>query len=147
MTQKAKNKRQIIQNKIIRFILDLEPKTHITSEHMAGLNTLKLPERAKQLRVNTTHKIYYNQAPTYLQTNFNKARDRTQQTRGSHLNFVVPNVKGAKSNTFYYNAIKKWNKLPTELKTCENTASFKKELKSHLQQMVTEEADRNFLFF
>ncbi len=46
MTQKAKNKLQIIQNKMTRFILDLGPRTHITTEHMADLNTLKLPERA-----------------------------------------------------------------------------------------------------
>ncbi len=58
MTQKAKNTLQIIQNKITRFILDLGPRTHITSEHMADLNTLKIPGRAKQLRLNTTHKIY-----------------------------------------------------------------------------------------
>ncbi len=100
MTQKAKNKLQIIQNKITRFVLDLGPRTHITTGHMAALNTLKIPERAKQLRLNTTHKIYYNQAPTYLQTNFNKARDRAQHTRGSHLNFVVSNVKVSESNTF-----------------------------------------------
>ncbi len=55
-----------------RFILDLGPRTHITTKHMADLNTLKIPERAKQLRLNNTHKIYYNQAPTYLQTNFSK---------------------------------------------------------------------------
>ncbi len=89
-----------------RFILDLGQRTHIRTEHMADSNTLKLPERAKQLRLNTTHKIYCNQAPTYLHTNFNKARNRAQHTRGSHLNFVVPDVKGAESNTFYYKAIK-----------------------------------------
>ncbi len=76
-----------------RFILDLGPRTHLTTQHMADLNTLKLPERTKQPRLTTTHKIYYKQAPTYLQTNFNKTRDRAQHTRGSHLNFVVPNVK------------------------------------------------------
>ncbi len=63
------------------------------------------------------------------------------------MNFVVPNGKGAESDTFYYNAIKDWNKLPIELKICENIASFKQGLKSHLLQMVTEEADRDFLFF
>ncbi len=146
MTQKAKNKLQVIQNKITRFILDLGPRTHITTEHMADLNTLKLPEKAKQLRLNTTHMIYFNEAPTYLQKNFNKARDRAQHTRGSHWNFVVPNANGAESNTFYYNAIKDWNKFPTELKTCENIASFKKGLRSHLLQMATEEEDRDFNF-
>ncbi len=80
----------------------------------------------KQLRLNITHKIYYHQAPTYLQTNFNKNRDRGQHTRGRHGNFVVPNVKGTEGNTFYFNAIKYWNKLPIEVKTCENIAFKKK---------------------
>ncbi len=33
MSQKAKNKLQILQNKMIRFMLDLGPRTHITEEH------------------------------------------------------------------------------------------------------------------
>ncbi len=72
MTQKAKNKLQIIQNNMIRFILDLEPRTHLTTEHMAELNILKIPDRVKQLKLSTAHKIYHNQAPTYLEANFNK---------------------------------------------------------------------------
>ncbi len=111
MSQKAKTKLQIIQNKMVRFILDLEPSTHITTKHMSDLNILKIPGRVQQLRLNITHKLYYNQTPTYLQTNFNKNNDRRQHTRGSHGNFVVPNVKGAKGNTFYFSAIKDWNKL------------------------------------
>ncbi len=100
LSQKAKNKLQIIQNKMTRFILDLGPRTHITTEHMTDLTTLKIPERAKQLRLNTTYKIYHNQAPIYLQTNFNKTREREQHTRGSFINFVVPNVKGTERKTF-----------------------------------------------
>ncbi len=34
MTQKAKNKLHILQNKMIRFTLDLGPRTHITEEHI-----------------------------------------------------------------------------------------------------------------
>ncbi len=37
MTQKAKNKLRILQNKRIRFTLDLGPRTHITEEHMKEL--------------------------------------------------------------------------------------------------------------
>ncbi len=111
MTHKSKHKLQIIQNKIITFIEDLGPRTHMTREHMAELNLLQIPGRVKQLRLNTTHKIYYNQAPTHLQAKFKKATDRTQHTRDSHWNFVVPSVKGAESNTFYFNVIKDWNSL------------------------------------
>ncbi len=80
MSKKAKNKLQIIQNKMIRFILDLGPRTHITNKHMLDLNLLKIPGRVQQLRLNITHKIYYKKAPTYLQANFHKNRDRTQRT-------------------------------------------------------------------
>ncbi len=146
MSQKAKTKLQIIQNKMVRLILDLGPRTHITTKHMSDFNILKIPGRVQRLRLNITHKIYYNQAPTYLQTNFNKNSDRGQHTRGRHGNSVVPNVKGAEGNTFYFSAVKDWNKLPIELKTCENTTSFKKRVKKHLQK-TTEEADRDFLFF
>ncbi len=101
MSQKAKTKLQIIQNKKVRFILDLGPRTHITTKHMSDLNILKIPGRVKQLRLNITHKIYYNQAPTYLQTIFNKNSDRGQHTRGSRGNFVVPDVKGAEGNILF----------------------------------------------
>ncbi len=60
---------------MIRFILDLGPRTHITTKHMSDLNILKIPGRVKQLRLNITHKIYYNQAPTYLHTNFSKHKN------------------------------------------------------------------------
>ncbi len=66
MSQKAKNKLQIIQNKMVRFILDLGPRTHITTKHMSDLNILKIPGRVKQQRLNIIHKIFYNQAPTYV---------------------------------------------------------------------------------
>ncbi len=50
---------------MVRFILDLVvPRTHITTKHMSDLNVLQIPGRVKQLRLNITHKIYYNQAPT-----------------------------------------------------------------------------------
>ncbi len=95
MTQKAKHRLQTVQNKMIRFILDLEPRTHLTVNHMKELNMLRVSYRVKQLRLNTAHKIFYKQAPEYLQENFEKVRNRQKQhTRSRLWNFVVPNVKG-----------------------------------------------------
>ncbi len=76
LTQKAKRKLQIVQNKMVRFILDLAPRTHITVDHMKELNLLQVLDRAKQLRLNNAHKIFYHQAPGYLQENFVKTRNR-----------------------------------------------------------------------
>ncbi len=99
----------------------------------------------KQLRLNTAHKIFYNKAPSYINTK--RTRDRAQSTRRSEWNFTVPKIKGAESNTFYFNAIKDWNSLPEHLKACENKVSFKKGVKRHLMQKAAEEADRDFLYF
>ncbi len=58
MTQKAKRKLQILQNKMVRFILDLAPRTCLTVDHMKELNLLWVSDTAKQLRFNTAHKIF-----------------------------------------------------------------------------------------
>ncbi len=120
LTQKAKRKLQILLNKIVRFILDLALRTHLTVDHMKELNLLRVSDRAKQLRLNNAHKIFYHQAPGYLQENFVKTRNRPQHTISSQWNFNVSNFKGIESNTFYFNAIKDWNSLPNNLKNCEN---------------------------
>ncbi len=47
LTQKAKRKVQILQNKIVRFILHLAPRTHLTVDHNKELNLLRVSDRAK----------------------------------------------------------------------------------------------------
>ncbi len=107
---------------------------------------LRVSDRAKQLRLNNAHKIFYHQAPGYLQENFVKTRNRLQHTRSSQWNFNVPNVKGIESNTFYFNVIKDWNSLPNNLKNCENIHTYKKRVKRYLLRMATEEAGREYVY-
>ncbi len=128
-------------------MLDLGPRTRVTEEDMKDLNMLKIPNKAKQLRLNTAHKIFYKKAPSYLNTNFKRTRDRTHSTRHSVWNFNVPTIIGGEKNTFYFNAIRDWNSLPEKLKACENMTSFKKGVKSHLMQRAAEEAQDEFLYF
>ncbi len=137
---------QILQNKMVRFILDLAPRTHLTVGHMKDLNLLRVSDEAKQLRLNSAYKIFYNQAPVYLQENFVKTRNILQHTRSSQWNFNVPNVKGSESNTFYFNAIKDSNSLPNNLKNCENIHTYKNRVKRYLLQTATEEAVRELIF-
>ncbi len=146
LTQKAKQKLQIFQNKMVRFILDLTPRTHLPVDHMKELNLLWVSDRGKQIRLNNAYKIFYHQAPGYLQENFLKTRNRLQHMRSSQWNFNVPNVKGIESNTFYFNAINDWNSLPKSLKNCENIHTYKKGVKRYLLQTATEEAGRECVF-
>ncbi len=146
MSQKYKNKLQIQQNKMIRFIIHLGPRTRITEEHVGELNILRTPGRVKQLRLNTAHKVCYNQAQTYRNANFNRTKDRTQPTRRSQWNFIFTKNQRAEGNTFYFIAINDWNSLPGHLKNCENIASFKKGVKRHLIQMAINRGSRHGLF-
>ena len=71
--------------------------------------------------------------PKYLCENFIKRSERhNHNTRDSHLNFVVPKVKGQGINTFHFSSIKAWNSLPSNIKSINSYHSFKKEVKSHL---------------
>ncbi len=47
LTQNAKRKLQILQNKMVRFILDLASRTHLTVDHMKEINLLRVSDRAK----------------------------------------------------------------------------------------------------
>ena len=79
------------------------------------------------------HKIFYDKGPKYMGQNFSKWRDlHHHSTRGKHYNFVVPNVNGMTSTTFYFNAIKDWNSLPVPLKSTKNFQLFKSCLKEFI---------------
>ncbi len=131
---------------MVRFILELAPRTHLTVDYIKELNLLRASDIAKQLRLNNAQKNFYHQAPGYLQENFVKTRNRLQHTRSSQWNFNVPNVKGIESNTFYFTAIKDWNSLPNNLKNCENIHTYKKGVKRYLLQTATEEGGREYVY-
>ncbi len=131
---------------MVRFILDLAPRTPLTADHMKELNLLRFSERAQQRRLNNAHKIFYHQAPGYLQENFVETRNRLQHTRSSQWNFNVPNIQGIDSNTFYFNAIKDWNSFPNNMKNCGNIHTYKKGVNRYLLQTATEEAGREYVY-
>ena len=53
-------------------------------------------------------------------------------TRGSQLNFHVPKVNFVSSTTFFFNGIKQWNILPSNMKEIFTKNTFKHVAKTHL---------------
>ncbi|MCU7801436.1 MAG: hypothetical protein KZQ70_15225, partial [gamma proteobacterium symbiont of Lucinoma myriamae] len=143
-----KRKLQIAQNKIIRFINRLGPRTRITSDVLTELNLLNVDSRVKQLRLNHVHKIFYNSCPPYLKQNFLPLKDAHQHnTRSSSCNYLVPHCQGVDSTTFYYNGIKDWNSLPDRIKQIENSHRFRTALKEFLQQQIQDSEQNMFAFY
>ncbi len=76
MSQTAKKKLQVVQNKLIRFMLNLGPSDHVGIAELNTLALLNIDDRAEQLRLHDAHNVFYKQAPVYLMANFNKCRNR-----------------------------------------------------------------------
>ena len=132
LSAKWKHKLQVMQNKITRFILKLEPRSHIGREEFEKLGMLKVEDRIKQLKLNHVFKIYHDEAPEYLISHFRKFSNiHRYSTRGSSTNFNLPKLKGQACNSFFFTGIKEWNLLPNHVKTSETHVQFKKAVKSH----------------
>ena len=69
LTKCIKKKLQIAQNKVIRFINSVGPRSRVTADTLGELNLLNVENRVKQLRLNHVHKIFYDLCPTYLKEN------------------------------------------------------------------------------
>lgn len=124
---------QCAQNKVIRFILDKDFMYHINHADFQTLGILNINTRAEQLRLNHVFNIFYDTCPNYMKDNFIKLSSlHRYNTRGSDFNFQVPKIKTPSSGSFYFNAIKDWNRLPDNVKSISLKSTFKKDAKTHL---------------
>ena len=138
-----------MQNKIIRFILNLGNRAHIGCDELEKVNMLKVSERVTQNKLSHIHKIWSNSCPVYLKENFNRIIDTELRncTRSSRNNFFLPRVKKQAINTFFYSGIKDWNSLPTSIKQIQNINTFKDHVKKNLESKARRSETSPFLFF
>ena len=103
LTKHLKQKLQIAQNKMARFILRSGPRSHIGHSELHNLGFLNVQERYRQLTLNHMFKVYQGSAPSYLSDKFTPTSSvHSYSTRGSESNFIVPNVKGISKLNFSY---------------------------------------------
>ena len=143
---RARHKLQVTQNKIVRFILNLSPRTHIDQFNRNLLRLLNTQDRAKQLRLNHVFNIFNGIGAPYLTHNFIRTTSaHSHRTRSSNFNFIVPRVKGIASKSFYYNAILDWNALPPQIQTIRRKIEFKKAVKKHLADCALKQESEDFI--
>ena len=106
LNKQLRKKLQICQNKTVRFIKNLGPRSHIGFLELNSLNMLNVDFRVKQLRLSHVYKIFNGTGPSYLSEHFNKVSYVHHHfTRGSTENCEVPSVSGVAVTTFYYSGI------------------------------------------
>ena len=66
----AKKRLQIVQNKVIRFILGSPPRTHLGCSEFSRVNILPVMYRADQIKLNHMFNVY-GSAPAYMKQSIN----------------------------------------------------------------------------
>ena len=98
-----KKKLRIIQNKMVRFINCLGPRTHVGNNELEEAGILHVGQRSKQLVLHHVHKIYYSDVDHYITNNFTRVSNiHGYDTRNSHFNFVLPKRRGQIGKLFLF---------------------------------------------
>ena len=144
-----KKRLQVLQNKFIRFILDLGPRAHIGSAEFIKVNMLPVSDRVRQLKLNHVFRIINDQCPGYLKENFSMIRDTQLSlcTRASLNNLFLPRVKNQASHSFYFSAIKEWNSLPSKIKEYKSDVTFKLLIRDHLFKELQNKESCEFIYY
>ena len=133
LSKDYQRKLQVIQNKMIRFILNLPPREHIGQSYFDTVGLLDIQNRARQLRLNHMFNIFHSLGPSYLESFFTKTSDiHSHSTRSSTLNFHVPRVGSYTKKSFFYQATLDWNNLPSQIKFIPEKCTYKYAMKKHL---------------
>ena len=138
-----------MQNKIIRYILNLGNRAHIGVTEHERVNMFPVSDRVRQLKLSHMFKVKNGQCPEYMRENFNLIGDTDLRicTRASRNNFFLPRVINQGVHTFYFSAVKKWNLLPTEIKELTNIDHFKTSLKAYILSKLINKEQNPYIFY
>ena len=146
LNKTVSKKLQVMQNKVVRFILNLRRRDSVRNKELRKVDMLSVPDRVKQLKMNHVFKIKKQTCPSYMLSNFNRLNENRNRmtTRASATDFFVPRVSGQGANTFFFTAIKEWNSLSTDLKNINCEKRFKEKLKQELIEVAKRKDNDEF---
>ena len=77
--------------------------------------------------------IVHGNAPLCMKKSFTLVSSSYRNARTvDNMNFTIPYIKSCQDQTFYYDAIKDWNALPSSIKQIDNKCSFKRSVKKNI---------------
>ena len=133
LTKKLRNRLDVLQRRVVRYIFSLAPRDHVGTEKLRELSWLSIPDRVRYFKICHVFRIRAGLAPDYLSTNFTPVSDtHGHNTRGSSLNYTIPSALSHCPTSFGVTAIKEWNLLPSELKDVRSFPAFRSKVKQWL---------------
>ena len=130
LTVALKERLNVIQRKMVRFIHGLDNRAHVDTKNLRDLSWLSIADRVRFFRMSHIFRIRHRLAPSYLLHNFKAISDaHTHNTRGSNFNYVLSRELSLSPTSFSFLAIKQWNELPNDIKSISEFRVFKRKLK------------------
>ena len=125
---------QVTQNKMVRFVLKLDPKSHIGSEEFKSLGWLPVSKRVDQVILNHIFRIRSGTSPEYMGERFTLASSIHNYSTRFRENgcYLFPKVKSFGKKSFAFTGCTLWNALPSNIKNVNSLTTFKTAVKSHL---------------
>ena len=110
---------QIIQNKVIRFVLNLDPRSNLGPDVFRSLRWVPVSKRVDQIVLNHVFKINSRTSLDYMAEHFvSRSAAHSYGTRFREKGcFPLSKIKGFGKKTFAFWGCKLWNDLPTNIKS------------------------------
>ena len=127
-------KLQTVQNGAARLVMKLPKHCHITPT-LAELHWLPVKKRINYKILLTVFKALHNQAPSYISEMLRSKEDSCHSLRSNVKNLlVIPRSNSVQygDRNFRNVAPILWNKLPQDMRNCDDLNNFKRSLKTLL---------------
>ena len=135
LSAKLKKRFDVLQRKMVRFVFDMSPQSHVDQQNLKQLGWLSVRDRVRYFRLVHVFKISKGLAPDYMTGDFIQvAKVHGHNTRGSISDYHISNSRPSmlKSSSFCVVAKREWNSLPRDLKLMSNVSLFKSRLRKYL---------------
>ena len=123
LKQEYKNKLKVLQNKCIRFCLQLDNREHIGTEHFDEINWLLMDQRFKQCLSTSVFELLSQMYPQYINEIYETSNQNNTATRNSFLKLRT-NAQSQKCLSYLEPFI--WNGFPDDVKLSNNVNTVEK---------------------
>ena len=140
--KKYKNKLEVLQNKCIRFCVQLGNIEHIRTEYFDKISWLPMDQRFKQCLSISEFKFFSEMCPQYMNEIYSTV------TRNSSLKLFQPLlIKALIQKYFSYLGLFIWNGLPDDAKLSSNVNTFKHKVKKTLLTLLREKGQNIYVYY
>ncbi len=144
----SKNQLQLIQNRLVRFVMNLPFRAHVGPEEYKRIGWLPVGPRVEQIKATHVFRVFNHTSPEYMSHNLNLVSSiHSHETRFSLLSYFIPGVSSHGKSSFFYTGAKIWNSLPNKIKCELCIRKFKTKVKEFLFKEYMTKSTQDFVFY